>query len=65
MKITITIDTGDACFHDEQGKLTGEVRRILHKAAVLIDDDSLPFEGPLFSIDGNRVGHISITEGDS
>ncbi len=64
MRIIIEIDTSDACFWDEDGRLTGEFGRILAKTGEAMSGSkpSIDFQGPLFSIDGNKVGKITLEE---
>lgn len=61
--ITITIDTGNAAFSDDD--LGGEIARILHKLADEFEDESrnaiADMEGHgIMDVNGNSVGRINL-----
>lgn len=58
MKITITIQTGNAAFED--GNSGSEVARILRKYADRIEHDE-PDRCNLLDVNGNTVGQVKVT----
>lgn len=61
-RITITIETGNAAFEDEPAS---EVARILRAAADRVEETGeVPHCGlPLFDVNGNRCGAVTIEGG--
>lgn len=67
MTITITINTDNAAFEDdnEAAKQEGsmfEVGRILEQLAGRFTAGSWPMGGPILDINGNTVGKVEIAE---
>lgn len=54
MLLTITIDTGNAAFADDN--TDQEVMCILHHFSERIEREGLPQEAPLYDHNGNKVG---------
>ena len=59
--LTITIDTGNAAFHDDDGNDApgSEVARILRKLAGRIESDHL-CDLPIYDANGNRCGALVV-----
>ena len=57
MAFTLTIATDNAAFEDDEG---AEVARILREAADAVEGDADQV-GPLFDVNGNRVGFYTFT----
>lgn len=64
MKITISIETGNAAFTDNPGELTRIINRAADIAGGIMDGfpalESPPYVCPLRDSNGNKVGFITI-----
>ena len=62
MNITITINTDNAAFNEESYGPQEEVQRILEDLADRLVDNSMENITSLRDINGNTVGHFTITD---
>lgn len=60
MTITIRIETDNAAFEDDHASNTHtEIARLVAKVAQWFDTDG-PHNGPLYDINGNKVGYVNV-----
>lgn len=63
MRFKIVIDCDNAAFGETCADMNAEIARILRKAAEILPECEIEFreEFPLFDVNGNRVGVMSLT----